>query len=340
VDLPAPPESPVTVVIPVWGRYADTWLDDAIASIREQPLSAEIILVDNANEPPLRRDGVTVVRSDRRLSIGGARNLGLESVRTPYLVFWDADDLMIPDTLNRLVGCLEDDPGLVASGASMLEHPMGNPHHWPRRRPLALARLPRLFAAINAVTSLFPVVGSALRTEQAQQARFPDADVGDDWAFGASLALRGRVVVDSRPGRQYRLHPDSVSAAWTRGDVLGAAALVRRQLARDPALPAFARRLVPLLAGPQHAILRVLRPLRRAAASTAGARPVAPDLAEASAGVRAAGDRHANESPREAPEFDHRHQRPIASPRDADPAAGRDHPHPAQAARREDPHPA
>src|SRR5207253_7207014 len=88
---------------------------------------------------------------------------------------------------------------------------------------------------------------------------FPDADVGDDWAVGVSLALRGRVRVLDAPGRVYRFHRGSVSASWTPRDRLGAAALVRAQVRHDPAVP-LTLRLVSTTLSPAHwFVLRVLR---------------------------------------------------------------------------------
>jgi hypothetical protein len=253
----------VTIVIPVWGAYADGWLDEAIASIRDQEVAVSIMLVDNAHEPPLRRKGLSVIRTETRLSIGAARNLGLQSVRTPFVVVWDADDVMLPGTLPRLLDRLARDPELVACSPSIVEYPDGRLHHWPRRWPLALTRFPRLFATANAVTSLYPAIGAALRTLPAQQTAFPDANGGDDWAIGAGLAFRGQIAVDPHPGRRYRRHHGSVSARWTTENVMSSAGLLRRSLSADQAVPAPIRRALPLMALAHHGVLRVLRPLSR-----------------------------------------------------------------------------
>src|SRR2546423_11640960 len=104
-----------TVVLPVWDEYVAPWLSEALASLRAQDVSAPIVVVDNASEvllPDL--PGVTAVHSSRRLTLGAARNLGLSQVTTPYLVAWDADDLMPPGTLRFLEGAIHSDPGLAA----------------------------------------------------------------------------------------------------------------------------------------------------------------------------------------------------------------------------------
>jgi glycosyltransferase involved in cell wall biosynthesis len=256
---------PVSVVIPVWGNYADHRLDEALVGIRNQGLESVIILVDNGNERPLTRPGVCVVRSEAQLSLGAARDLGLRTVTTPTVMFWDADDVMLSGTLARLIERLERDPGLVACATSIIVSTTGRRHHWPRRWPLALSGLPLVFATLNAVSSLYPVTGALLRTADAQAAGFPDADGGDDWVMAVSLGFRGRIAVDEHLGRLYRRGPASISARWTCRDLLASARLVIERLHTDPAVPAAVVRLTPIISLGQHAVLQLLRPIARQA---------------------------------------------------------------------------
>lgn len=253
----------MSVVIPVWGDYADHRLDGALASIREQDLESAIILVDNGSDPPLKRAGVSIVRSETRLSLGAARDLGLRAVTTPLVIFWDADDVMLQGMLGRLTELISADSGLVACGTSIINAGTGARHHWPRRWPLWLSRFPPLFATLNAISSLYPVTGALLRTAPAQAAGFPDAGFGDDWVMGVSLGFRGRVAVDEHAGRYYCHGPGSVSSRWTRRDILASARLVRHRLRTDPAIPAPIVWLVPVIRVAQHVVVRVLRPVSR-----------------------------------------------------------------------------
>ena len=211
--MPSGPDL-VSVVIPVWGAYDGPRLDEALRSLRAQDVPVEIVLVDNASDPPVTRADVEIVRSEERIALGAARNLGLDAVRTPFVVFWDADDVMPPGTLTRLLERLERDPGLVACSATILDSLTEERHHWPRLWPLRISRRQRLFAVLNAVSSLYGVIGALVRTDAARDARFPDSDGGDDWVLAVSLAFRGRIAVDHRPGRRYQRHGGSVSAPW------------------------------------------------------------------------------------------------------------------------------
>jgi hypothetical protein len=101
-----------------------------------------------------------------------------------------------------------------------------------------------------------------LRTEQVRDAGgYPDVEWGDDWVLAVSLAFRGRVEMHERFGRYYRPTPDSL---WRRGRRLGefvaSARLVRQRLREDPGIPAWARRLLPVIAVLQLAAVFLAQP--------------------------------------------------------------------------------
>lgn len=118
-------ESVVTVIVP--GRDVAEYADEALDSLRAQ--SAPIwraILVDDGS-----RDGTTeifaaaaasdprftLIRHDEPRGLGAARNAGLDRVRTPYVGFLDADDVMLPTALERLTGVLTASGSDIALGA-------------------------------------------------------------------------------------------------------------------------------------------------------------------------------------------------------------------------------
>ena len=255
--------APVAVVIPVWDSYV-RFLQEAVASVREQGVEAEIVVVDNASTEPLPPlQGALVVRSDTRLTTGAARNLGLEAVAAPLVVFLDADDLMSPGTLATLVGGLR--PGDAAFAMAIVDGDTGGRHRAPRRIAYALARAPRLFALANTIWSLLPTQGATImRTADVRAAGgYGDRSQGEDWALGAALAWRGRVRLTHEPGLVYRWRFDSPGREGAELDLLGNARFVRERLRADPALPALARRLLPLVAGGQWAAVALVRPLVR-----------------------------------------------------------------------------
>jgi glycosyltransferase involved in cell wall biosynthesis len=261
-------EPEVSVVIPAWGTYAGAPLQEALASVREQDTPARIIVVDNASDEPLDSVGdAELVRTPERRTVGAARNLGLEHVTTPFVLFWDADDLMLPGTLTFLCERLRADPRLVAVAAGVVEGESHRRHRWPPRWSARLARRPRLFAAGHAVWSLFPSTGATImRAEDVRAAGgyATDIEAGGDWVLGASLAFRGRVQLVERPGRLYRRLGGSL---WQENRAparqLARAAAVRARLRDDPAVPGWARASTPLLKVLHPATLMIAAPIAR-----------------------------------------------------------------------------
>jgi glycosyltransferase involved in cell wall biosynthesis len=258
----------VTVVLPAWGPYAGAPLREAVASLSGQDLAARIVVVDNNSEEPLPRlEGVLYARAPARQTVGAARNLGLEQVDTPYVLFWDADDLMLPGTLRFLRERIASDTRLVAVAAAILEDESRVRHRWPPGAAGRLARRPTLFAICHAVWSLLPATGATIMRTSAVRdcGGFGDADSGEDWVLGTSLAFRGRVELHKRPGRVYRRLGDSL---WERRrsprHLLSHAAAVRERLRRDPGVPGWARRAAPMLAPLQAVVLLGLAPVGRA----------------------------------------------------------------------------
>jgi len=262
----AKPDTRVSVVVPVWDDYVGPHLAEAVESLRAQGHPFRLIVVDNASTKPVPAlDDAEVVRTPERLTTGAARNFGVRHVDTPYVIFWDADDLMLPGTIRMLVEAMDADPGLVAFAAGIVDGSTGRRYRWPRRWPFAFARFPRLFAFGQSVWALFPTTGaSIMRTEAVREAGFGDNDAAEDWILGASLAFRGRVGFTRRFGRIYRQHPGSI---WTGHDslplLLEDTIYVRERLRADPAVPRWAKLLRPAVATAQYACLLTIRPVMR-----------------------------------------------------------------------------
>ncbi len=98
--------APVSVVIPCYnyGRF----LGEAIESVLAQTLQpAEIVVVDdgstdNTSEVAAKYGtAVRYVRQDNR-GLPAARNLGIRETVSPWLMFLDADDILLPDALRIL----------------------------------------------------------------------------------------------------------------------------------------------------------------------------------------------------------------------------------------------
>ena len=221
-----------SVVIPCWGtRYVEA-LPEAFASIRAQAPRAPIVVVDNCSAQPLPDlAGTEIVRLQRRVTVGAARNAGLAHVRTPFVLVADADDLILDGALEPLAEVLRVEPGTVAAVGEVIEDG-GRPHPLPRATARLAASMPLLLASMHAAWAQFPIQGCAmLRTETARRVGgYGDTDGGDDWELGVALAATGRVRFLTRPVRDYRNPASGLGAEPDRAEVNRRARNVRRRL--------------------------------------------------------------------------------------------------------------
>src|SRR5438132_2249312 len=123
---PRPPLRPafagrdVTVIVPAYNEAAS--VADTIRSLQVQTERAyEIIVVDDCSTDGTgdlaRALGVTVVRPPRNTgSKAGAQSYGLRHVRTPLTVALDADTVLAPDGLERLLPMFEQPEVAAACG--------------------------------------------------------------------------------------------------------------------------------------------------------------------------------------------------------------------------------
>ncbi len=124
---PAQPESvrtaPVTVIVPAYNEAES--LADTILSLRTQTVApAEIVVVDDCSTDGTgevaRRLGATVVRPPTNTgSKAGAQTFALARVETPFAMAVDADTVLAPDAIERLMPAF-DDPEVVAACGTVL----------------------------------------------------------------------------------------------------------------------------------------------------------------------------------------------------------------------------
>ena len=108
----------VTVIVPAYNEAAS--VADTIRSLEAQTVPLhEIIVVDDCSTDGTgdvaRALGVTVVRPPTNTgSKAGAQTFGLRYVRTPLTVAIDADTVLAPDAIGRLLPAFEE-PGVAAA---------------------------------------------------------------------------------------------------------------------------------------------------------------------------------------------------------------------------------
>lgn len=132
----------ITVVIPV--RDRENLVGSTLQSLAEQTVSPEaVVLVDNGSadgslhtlrEWARGRDNVTVICHPKP-GAAGARNAGMALVRTPYVMFFDSDDLMPSRHIEEIIRGLRSS-GLPQIGAFDMDliDLKGNRHPKPFRQ--------------------------------------------------------------------------------------------------------------------------------------------------------------------------------------------------------------
>jgi glycosyltransferase involved in cell wall biosynthesis len=202
----------LTIVIPVWDQHTQL-LPRCLAAIHNEPITAEIVVIDNASTVPLGKlpPEARRITIAQRKSVGAARNAGLAHVNTPYVVFADADDEIAPGSLTRSITLLQHDPAAAGDlGRSIVDE-----HGQDRRgrTPSTVFRLASRHAP--SIASLFWLTGfqssitsTVLRTATVRHAGgFADTDIAEDWQLAARMARRGHFICLDQPVRIYHRHP-------------------------------------------------------------------------------------------------------------------------------------
>lgn len=120
-------------------------LPRAVASARQAGRDPEIVVVDDASTDETAEVcrslyGIRSVRTDRRLGVAGARNVGIQESSGDYICFLDDDDERLPGSVDVQLDRLEAEPGaalvygqaLIDSGGSLSDQHSSYPDHFPR----------------------------------------------------------------------------------------------------------------------------------------------------------------------------------------------------------------
>lgn len=99
----------VSVIIPTHDRadLLSAAIDSVLGQSEPEVGALEVIVVDDASTDDTARvleaygDAVVVIRTEKNVERGAARNLGAEAARGEFLAFLDSDDEWAPDKLRR-----------------------------------------------------------------------------------------------------------------------------------------------------------------------------------------------------------------------------------------------
>jgi CDP-glycerol glycerophosphotransferase len=215
----------VTIIVP--GYDVAPWAHEALASLQAQTLTDwKAVLVDDASNDDTARifhaaaaedSRFRVMSHEHRRGLGAARNAALDTVRTPFVGFLDADDVLQPGALERLVGVLDESGSDLVAGAYVRLRPDGAGGYspgvvqpWvaaatdPERRGVTLEEHPEASANIVAWSK----VSRAAFWREAGL-RFPEGRLYEDQVVAQTMFVRAR---------RFDVVPDVVVHWRERGD--------------------------------------------------------------------------------------------------------------------------
>jgi glycosyltransferase involved in cell wall biosynthesis len=197
--MTALPKPRLTIVIPI--RNRQELGERALRSAAAQSVSqAEIIIVDDASEPPfqipadLRSNGsIKLVRHSDNRGAGSARNTGIASAGADWIAFLDSDDYWLPGTLAPRLESAE--AGFAADHNTLAVHAAGFILESSLTRRLE-TRIPRESAdPLDFASACWFAPGSTLLASKEAFDRIGPYDVElrrlEDLDWFLRLALRG-----------------------------------------------------------------------------------------------------------------------------------------------------
>lgn len=216
---------------------AEAFLEEAVESVLAQTYDRwELLLVDDGSTD--RSTGLArayAARHPERVrylehpghrnhGMSASRNLGIRHARGEFIALLDADDVWLPQKLERQVAALDQNPeAAMASGPTLLWHGWtGDADDAARDFVTRLpARPGRITRGANVLARILQQRGDPLYTCSILARRSAVLTVGgfeeqfrglfEDQAFFAKFLLAHRVYVTADCLDRYRQHPDSCS---------------------------------------------------------------------------------------------------------------------------------
>lgn len=208
----------VTVVVPAHNH--PEWLAEAVTSVQMQTLPCNLVIVDDGSAVPVSNSTITQSKVTHiRIEQSGpaiARNRGLDSVDTPFVLFLDADDKLMPDAVETLRATLLKEPKAVAAGGHIRylsgdgRRATRTNRHVPTDLPMEeIARgrfVPWPPSAALLRTDIVARIGGFDETYSTHRDWFPE-----DLDFWARLASEGHFAHVGRPVAYYRVSATSAT---------------------------------------------------------------------------------------------------------------------------------
>ena len=228
----------ISVIIPVYN--GDKYISECLRSIIEQNYkNIEIIVVNDGsddNTPVIlnvaaEADNRVTISSQANKGLSAARNRGIELAKGEYLVFVDADDMLIPDALSLMLNAIQYTDADICQGQIT------------RKTVTATKRQPEI-SVIDSNEALLQMLyqnpkryigsigGRIYRKSLFNNLRFREGMAFEDLALLPLLYLQAKkIAAINIPVYYYRENPDSFLSKWSpaRFDVFKAIDYLRNE---------------------------------------------------------------------------------------------------------------
>lgn len=240
----------VTVVMPLYN--AERYVADAVASVMAQAdVATELIVADDGSNDrsaeiveKMSRDSQGRIRL-LRLKHGGvsnARNAALDAARGKYVMYLDADDMLLPESVKKLVDTAESLPSkdhpIIVAGMTL----PGRDYNEAKRQVSAKRDAIETVQPERAIElSLYrrtPGLDSSMSSKLFSKELFNDLRFRENTRFeDLDLYYRvfgkasGGITLTDIPVTFYRMHGESFTHSWSEGQ-LDSLAVTRRMMQR------------------------------------------------------------------------------------------------------------
>ncbi len=240
----------VSVVIPAYN--AGSFLREAIDSVLAQSWPvAEIIVVDDGstdNSREIARAYCPTVRllETARGGASGARNAGAREATGEWLAFLDADDIWLPNKLERQFSVIDDRTALVYCDRWNIGVRAGLPEIQSEIQPLQDGDLfTSLLLDGNVITTSGVLIRTAVFHDVGGFDEDPRLIPAEDWDLWVRVAASHVIRACREPLIQYRLHAEGMSRRLDQMNDARCFVIVRALSSqRGRALPQLVRRRI------------------------------------------------------------------------------------------------
>lgn len=228
---PLPSQPRVSVIVPCFND--GDYVIDAVASVERNAAAAEVIIVDDGSTEQRTRDVLGALREaghrvieQEHAGLSAARNRGIAAASGEFFIPLDADNRLLPDSVEEAVALLDADPAAGVVYGDRREF-------GARRRDV---EVPELDSARMLWSNYIDACAVVRRTAWQETGGYdPAFHDWEDWDFWLGLIERGwKFIHLPRPAFEYRIRPGSLQHQFLqRSDH---SPELRRIYAKHPAL--------------------------------------------------------------------------------------------------------